>query len=586
MAGFEMRAGLDGAGDINQHAAVQQPPERDMPEIVMNMVNLRKVFPNGKELLAGISLSFFAGAKIGVLGDNGAGKSTLMRIVAGLDTDYLGDLIVKDGSTVGYLSQEPELDASLDVRGNVELGLKKTKDLLERYDELNMKMCEPLDDVEMGRVMDEQARVQDEIDAVGAWDMDSRIEQAMDALRCPPGDRDVTTLSGGEKRRVALTRLLLEQPDILLLDEPTNHLDAESVAWLERHLREYAGMVLIVTHDRYFLDNVTRWILEIYRGKGLPYEGNYSGWLEQKQARLNQSDSASQRRRKVMERELEWVRSSQKAKQSKGKARLSAYERLAAQEQSRRDTPTQIEIAPGPRLGDVVIETDGLTKAYGDKLLFDGLAFRLPPAGIVGVVGANGAGKTTLLRMLVDQEQPDSGTLKFGETVVISYVNQDRSTLDGSKTVFQEISQDRESIEIGKRSVNARAYCGFFNFKGADQQKLVKQLSGGERNRVHLAKLLIEGGNVILLDEPTNDLDIETLRSLEDAIMAFSGCIVVVSHDRWFLDRLATHILAFEGDSKVVWFEGNWEAYEADRKRRLGKDADQPTRIKYRPLTR
>jgi len=531
-----------------------------MPEIIMNFVNLGKVLPNDKQLLEGIYLSFYDGAKIGVLGANGAGKSTLLKIIAGIDTDYQGEVIRRDGVTVGYLSQEPELDATMDVRGNVEEGLRPIKDMLAQYDDLNMKMCEPMDDDAMQKVMDEAARVQDAIEAADAWDLDSRVEQAMDALRCPPGDRDVTTLSGGEKRRVALTRLLLEKPDILLLDEPTNHVDAESVAWLERHLRDYEGTVLVVTHDRYFLDNVTRWILEIDRGKGIPYEGAYSEWLQQKHARIKGEERAAARKKKVIERELEWVRMSQKARQAKGKARLSAYEQLVSQEEDRRDQAVQIEIAPGPRLGQVVIEADKLSKGFGDKLLFDDLSFMLPRAGIVGVVGANGAGKTTLLKMIVDAETPDSGTLKMGETVKVSYVNQDRSTLDDSKTVYQEISQDRDTIEIGKRSINSRAYCGLFNFKGHTQQQKVGELSGGERNRVHLAKLLIEGGNVIMLDEPTNDLDVETLRALEDAILRFSGCIVVVTHDRWFLDRIATHILAFEGDSQVVWFEGNWEA--------------------------
>jgi sulfate-transporting ATPase len=557
-----------------------------MADIIMNLVNLRKVLPNGKELLTGISLSFFNGAKIGVLGINGVGKSTLMRIIAGQDTEYLGDLHIQDGIRVGYLPQEPELDPSLDVIGNVELAVAPIKALLARYDELNMKMCEPLDDNEMTRVMDEQARVQDQIDAADAWDLDSRLDLAMNALRCPPGDADVTKLSGGEKRRVALTRILLEKPEILLLDEPTNHLDAESVAWLERHLREYEGTVLVITHDRYFLDNVTQWILEIDRGKGIPYEGNYSGWLEQKEARLMAEDTTAGKRKKTISRELEWVRSSQKARQSKGKARLNAYDALVAQENDRRDAVSQIEIAPGPRLGDVVIEADGLSKAYGDLLLFDNLSFRLPPAGIVGIVGPNGAGKTTLLRMLVEEETPDAGSLTVGQTVQIGYVNQNRSTLDDEKTVYQEISQEKDTIQIGTRSINSRAYCGLFNFKGHLQQQKVGTLSGGERNRVHLAKLLIEGGNLILLDEPTNDLDVETLRALEQAILEFSGCIVVVSHDRWFLDRIATHILAFEGDSNAVWFEGNWQAYEADRRQRLGEDANTPTRIKYRPLTR
>ena len=557
-----------------------------MADIIMNMVNLRKTLPTGRELLKGIYLSFFDGAKIGVLGDNGAGKSTLLRIIAGQDTEFEGELIVRAGVSVGYLPQEPELDASLDVRGNVELGLKEVTDLMARYDELNMMMCEPLDDDAMQKVMDETARVQDRIEALDAWDLDSRIELAMDALRCPPSDRDVETLSGGEKRRVALTRLLLEKPDILLLDEPTNHLDAESVAWLERHLRDYAGTVLIVTHDRYFLDNVTRWILEIDRGKGVPYEGAYSSWLTQKQGRIKGEERTAERRRRILQREIEWVSMSQKARQAKGKARLNAYEQLVAEEEDRRDDAVTIEIAPGPRLGQLVAEGVGLTKAYGDKLLFEGLDFHLPRAGIVGIVGANGAGKTTLLRMLVNEEVPDQGTLTVGETAQISYVTQDRSTLDDSKTVYEEISQGRDSIDIGRRSVNSRAYCGFFNFKGSDQQQPVGKLSGGERNRVQLAKLLIEGGNVIMLDEPTNDLDVDTLRALEDAILRFSGCVLVVSHDRWFLDRIATHILAFEGNSNVVWFEGNWQDYEADRRRRLGDDADRPHRLKYRPLTR
>ena len=556
-----------------------------MPDIIMNFVNLRKVLPNGKEILSGIYLSFFKGAKIGILGANGAGKSTLLKIIAGVDKEFQGEVIRQPNITVGYLPQEPELDPTLDAKGNVELGLKSIRDLMNRYEELGNKLGE-VDPDEMDKVLDEYAKVQDEIEAVGGWELDSRIELAMNALRCPPGDADVKVLSGGEKRRIALTRLLLEQPDILLLDEPTNHLDAESVAWLEKHLREYAGTVLIVTHDRYFLDNVTKWILELERGRGIPYEGAYSSWLGQKEKRLEQEDKSNSRRRKTIEREREFINSSQKARQAKGKARLNAYEQLVSEEESRRDQAASIEIAPGPRLGERVIEATGLTKAYGDRLLFDNLEFRLPRAGIVGVIGANGAGKTTLLRMLVGQEQPDAGTLTIGESVKISYVNQDRSTLDSKKSIYDEISRGRESIDIGKRSVNSRAYCGYFNFKGADQQKLVGQLSGGERNRVHLAKLLIEGGNLILLDEPTNDLDVDTLRELENAILEFSGCIVVVSHDRWFLDRIATHILAFEGNSQVVWFEGNYEAYEADRKRRLGKDADQPQRIKYRPLTR
>jgi ATP-binding cassette ChvD family protein len=557
-----------------------------MPDIIMNLVKLRKILPNDKELLSNISLSFFHGAKIGIIGINGAGKSTLLRIIAGEDKDYLGEVILEPGVRVGYLPQEPQLDESLTVRGNVELGVKAKKDLMAAYDAISARFSEPLSDDEMQRVIDEQARLQDEIDAADIWDLDSQLEQAMEALRCPPGDAAVANLSGGEKRRVALTRILLERPDILMLDEPTNHLDAESVAWLERTLREYPGTVLIVTHDRYFLDNVTRWILELDRGKGIPYEGAYSEWLEQKAARLSLEDKSRSRHLKIIEQELKWVRSSQKAKQSKGKARLNAYEELAAQEQEERESAAQITIAPGPRLGTQVVEAVNLRKAYGDKLLFDALEFHLPRAGIVGVVGANGAGKTTLLRLLMGEEQPDAGELIIGETVKLSYVNQGRDKLDGDKTVYEEISGGAETIQVGNREINSRAYCGFFNFRGHDQQKQVKLLSGGERNRVHLAKLLIEGGNVLLLDEPSNDLDVETLRALEDAIERFSGCVVVVTHDRWFLDRIATHILAFEGDSQVLWFEGNWQAYDADRKRRLGKDADQPHRIKYRPLTR
>ncbi|MCB9735426.1 MAG: energy-dependent translational throttle protein EttA [Deltaproteobacteria bacterium] len=555
-----------------------------MADIVMNLVKIRKVLPNNKELLKGISLSFFKDAKIGIVGPNGAGKSTLMKIVAGADKHFDGEVILQPGVRVGYLAQEPELDPKYTVKGNVELGLKHVKELLERYEAVSAKFAE--EDADYEALSDEQARLQDEIEAADGWELDNRVEVAMQALRCPPGDREVANLSGGEKRRVALTRMLLERPEILLLDEPTNHLDAESVAWLERHLREYPGLVIIVTHDRYFLDNITRWILELERGVGIPFEGNYSEWLKAKAARLAVEEKTESKRAKALQNELEWIRMSQKARQAKGKARLSAYEDLADHEEAARDTPLQMAIAPGPRLGTTVIEAQKITKAYGDKLLFENLDFILPRAGIVGVVGANGAGKTTLLRMFVGQETPDSGNVKIGETVKIAYVNQDRSTLDDTKTVWAEISQGAEVIEIGKRQVNSRAYCGFFNFKGADQQKIVGDLSGGERNRVHLAKLLIEGGNVILLDEPSNDLDIDTLRSLEEAIAEFAGCIVLVTHDRWLLDRLATHILAFEGDSQVVWFEGNWEAYEADRKRRLGKDADTPHPIKYRPLTR
>jgi energy-dependent translational throttle protein EttA len=559
-----------------------------MPDIIMNMVGLKKILPNGKELFSGIHLSFFDGAKIGVVGLNGVGKSTLLRIVSGVDKDFLGDLVIRDGVSVGYLSQEPELDPNLTVKGNVELGLGEIAAVMARYEAINAAFAEPMDDDAMTRLIDEQARVQDQIEAADAWDLDSKVELAMEALRCPPGDTSVEHLSGGEKRRVALTRILLERPDILLLDEPTNHLDAESVAWLERHLREYEGTVLIVTHDRYFLDNVTKWILEIDRGKGIPYEGAYSEWLVQKHKRLEHEEKTQSNRSRAIASELEWVRMSQKARQSKGKARLTAYDQLVAEENAseERRGAAQIQIAPGPRLGDVVIVADGLNKAYGDKLLFDALNFRLPKAGIVGIVGANGAGKTTLLRMIVGEETPDGGELTIGETVKVSYVNQGRSNLNDDASVYEEISGGAETIQIGPREINARAYCGLFNFKGHEQQKRVGDLSGGERNRVQLAKLLVEGGNVLLLDEPTNDLDVETLRGLEGAIQRFSGCVVIVSHDRWFLDRLATHILAFEGDSQVVWFEGNWQGYEADRKRRLGVDADQPRRIKYRPLTR
>jgi ATP-binding cassette ChvD family protein len=555
-----------------------------MPDIIMNMVGLEKRLPTGKELFKGIYLSFFKDAKIGIVGINGSGKSTLLKVIAGVEKEYGGELIIAPGTTIGYLAQEPELDARFDVRGNVELGLKHIKDLLHRFEEINGEFANP--DADMDKLIEEQARLQDEIEAANGWELDNRVEVAMQALRCPPPDSKVDKLSGGEKRRVALTRILLERPDILLLDEPTNHLDADSVAWLERHLREYPGLVIIVTHDRYFLDNVTKWVLELDYGKGVPFEGNYSSWLEQKRKRMELEEKSNSRKKEILDKELEWVKSSQKARQTKGKARLAAYEKLAAEEEAKRDAPVSIAIAPGPRLGTTVIEADKIKKGFGDKLLFEDLSFLLPRAGIVGVVGPNGAGKSTLLKMFVGREKPDAGNLKVGETVKISFVDQERSALDPDKSVYQEISQGKDTIEIGKRSVNARAYCGFFNFKGSDQQKQVGLLSGGERNRVHLAKLLIEGGNVILLDEPTNDLDIETLQQLETAIAEFSGCVVLVTHDRWFLDRLATHILAFEGDSQVVWYEGNWQAYEADRKRRLGIDADTPKPIKYRPLVR
>ncbi len=550
----------------------------------MNMVALQKLLPNGKELFKGIYLSFYKDAKIGIVGVNGSGKSTLLRIIAGVDKEFNGEVVLQPSVTIGYLAQEPELDPQLNVRGNVEEGLREVKQLLERYEAINAAFADP--DADMDKLIEEQATLQDRIEAAGGWELDNRVEVAMQALRCPPPEASVDRLSGGEKRRVALTRILLERPDILLLDEPTNHLDAESVAWLKRHLREYPGLVIIVTHDRYFLDNVTRWVLELDHGKGVPFEGNYSSWLEQKSKRMALEEKGTSKKKEIMDRELEWVRMSAKGRQSKGKARLTAYEKLAEEEENKRDAPVSMAIAPGPRLGTTVIEAKGIKKGFGDRLLFENLDFILPRAGIVGVVGPNGAGKSTLLKMFVKRLEPDAGTLKVGETVQMAFVDQERSALDPQKTIYQEISQGREFIPIGKREVNARAYCGFFNFKGSDQQKQVGILSGGERNRVHLAKLIIEGGNVLLLDEPTNDLDIETLQALENAIAEFAGCVVLVTHDRWFLDRLATHILAFEGDSQVVWYEGNWQAYEADRKRRLGIDADTPKPIKYRPLTR
>ncbi len=557
-----------------------------MPQFIYTMKGLGKVYPPDTKVLEDIWLSFYFGAKIGVLGLNGAGKSSLLKIMAGEDQRFTGEAFPADGISIGMLHQEPHLDPAKDVRGNVEEGVAETKALLERYDEVNAKLGEDLSPEAMDKVLEEQSKIQDRIDATNAWDLDSRLELAMDALRLPPPDADVTKLSGGERRRVALCRLLLRSPDLLLLDEPTNHLDAESVAWLERFLKDYAGTVVAVTHDRYFLDNVAGWILELDRGRGIPWEGNYSSWLEQKQNRLQQEEKAETRKQRTLERELEWIRMSPRARQAKGKARLNAYEELLREESTAKIESAEIYIAPGPRLGDVVVEARGVKKAYGDNLLIEKLDFTLPRGGIVGVIGPNGAGKTTLFRMITGQETPDGGTLKIGETVRIGYVDQSREALDANKTVFEEITGGADELELGKRKVASRAYVSWFNFKGGGQQRKVGTLSGGERNRVHLAKLLKKGSNLLLLDEPTNDLDVDTLRSLEEALLGFAGCAVVISHDRWFLDRIATHMLAFEGDSQVVWFEGNYQDYEADRHRRLGAAADQPHRIKYRKLTR
>lgn len=548
------------------------------------MKDLCKTWPGGKEVLKNIWLSFFPGAKIGVLGSNGAGKSTLLKIMAGLDTDFRGEAWAAEGVSVGYLPQEPQLDASKTVLENVMDGVGKTRDLLKRFEEVNMKFADP--DADMDALLAEQAELQEKIDACNGWELERTIEIAMDALRCPPGDWNVTKLSGGEKRRVALCRLLLSHPDLLLLDEPTNHLDAQSVEWLQRFLKEYSGTVVMVTHDRYFLDNVTGWILELDRGEGIPYEGNYSSWLEQKEKRLAQEEREENARQRTMKEELEWIRQSPKARQAKSKARIAAYDELVRKAGEKVPTATQIIIPAGERLGDVVIRAEHLKKAFGDKLLFDDLTFNLPPGGIVGVIGPNGAGKTTLMRIVTGQEQPDAGSFTVGETVELGYVDQSRDALNPNNTVWQEISDGKDVIQLGKREVPSRSYVAQFNFKGADQQKKVGQLSGGERNRVHLAKMLKKGANVILLDEPTNDLDVDTLRVLEEALMDFPGCAVITSHDRWFLDRLATHILAFEGDSQVVWFEGNYEEYEADKRRRLGSEADQPHRIQYKPLVR
>jgi len=539
-----------------------------------------------KAVLKDISLSYFYGAKIGVLGLNGSGKSSLLRIMAGLDKDYIGTSILSAGYSVGYLEQEPKLDEAKKVREIVEQGVQETVDLLDEFNRINEKFAEPMSDDEMAALCDRQAAVQERLDALDAWDLDSRLEMAMDALRCPPADTPVTVLSGGEKRRVALCRLLLQKPDILLLDEPTNHLDAETVAWLEHHLQRYPGTVIAVTHDRYFLDNVAGWILELDRGEGIPWKGNYSSWLEQKQNRLKLEEKSESERQKTLQRELEWIKMSPKGRHAKGKARINSYEQLLNQESEKFSKELEIYIPPGPRLGNVVIQADQVTKAYGDRLLVEGMEFALPPGGIVGVIGPNGAGKTTLFKMITGQEKPDSGSFRIGETVALAYVDQSRDVLDPEKTIWETISEGQDTLQLGSKQVNSRAYVGRFNFSGADQQKRVNMLSGGERNRVHLARMLKEGANVLLLDEPTNDLDVNTLRALEEALENFAGCAVVISHDRWFLDRIATHILAFEGDSKVVWFEGNYSEYEADRKARLGAAADQPHRIKYRQLTR
>jgi energy-dependent translational throttle protein EttA len=555
-------------------------------QYIYTMKGLGKVHPPDTVVLRDIWLSFLPGAKIGVLGLNGAGKSSLLRIMAGEDTEFVGEAFPAAGITVGFLPQEPRLDPSKTVRGNVEEGVADTKALLDRYDELNMKLGEALSPDEMEKVLDEQGRLQDRIDATNAWDIDSQLELAMDALRCPPPDTDVSTLSGGERRRVALCRLLLRSPDLLLLDEPTNHLDAESVAWLERFLKEYKGTIVAVTHDRYFLDNVAEWILELDRGHGIPWKGNYTSWLEQKQQRLAQEEKAETRRQKTLERELEWIRMAPRARQAKGKARLNAYEQLLNADTAQKLEQVEIYIPPGPRLGDLVLEARGLRKSFGDLLLIDDLTFTLPRGGIVGVIGPNGAGKTTLFRMITGQETPDAGTLRLGETVQLGYVDQDRDALDPKKSVWEEISGGEDELLIGRKAVASRAYVSWFNFKGAQQQRKVGSLSGGERNRLHLAKLLQRGSNLLLLDEPTNDLDVDTLRALEEALLDYAGCAVVISHDRWFLDRIATHMLAFEGESRVVWFEGNYQDYEVDRHRRLGAEADRPHRITYRKLTR
>jgi ATP-binding cassette ChvD family protein len=556
------------------------------PQFIYHMHRLSKIVPPKREILKNINLSFYPGAKIGVVGPNGSGKSSLLRIMAGLDTDFLGEAWAARGTRISYLSQEPELDKSLDVRGNVELAIFETRDLLRRFEEVNLQFGGVTSDEEMNELIEEQAKLQDRIDASGAWELDRKIEIAMDALRLPPGDADVSTLSGGEQRRVALCRVLLEQPDMLLLDEPTNHLDAESVAWLEHHLAEFPGTIVAITHDRYFLDNVAQWILELDRGQGIPWKGNYSSWLEQKRERLRVEEKSESARQKTLERELDWIRMSPRARQAKGKARLTAYEELLDRDEREQVKTAEILIPKGPRLGDVVIRADHVSKGFGDLLLMDDLSFDVPPGAIVGIIGGNGAGKTTLFRMIVGPEEPDAGSLEIGQTVDLAYVDQSREALDPNKTVFEEVSGGADVLHFGRAEVNPRAYLSWFAFRGADQQKKVGVLSGGERNRLHLAKLLKTGGNVMLLDEPTNDLDVDTLRALENAILDYAGCVLVISHDRWFLDRVCTHLLAFEGESKVRWFEGNYQEYEDDRRQRLGDEALQPHRLKYRRLVR
>jgi ATP-binding cassette ChvD family protein len=554
------------------------------PQYIYTMANLRKVVPPSREILKGIYLAFFPGAKIGVLGANGSGKSTLLRIMAGVDKDFQGDARPADGTRVGYLAQEPQLDPSKDVRGNVELAVASSRALLSEFEAISAQFAAPMDDDEMNRLLEKQGTLQERIEALGLWELDRKIDIAMDALRLPPGEADVSTLSGGERRRVALCRVLLEQPDLLLLDEPTNHLDAESVAWLERHLAEFPGTVVAVTHDRYFLDNVAQWILELHNGEGIPWKGNYSSWLEQKQKRLAQEERQASARQKTLERELDWIRMAPRARQTKSKARISAFEQLRAESERQTEGTAEILIPVPERLGEEVVIAKTVSKGYGDRLLFENLNFSLPRGGIVGVIGPNGAGKTTLFRLITGQESPDGGELIVGSTVSLAYVDQSRDALAPDKTVYQEVSGGQDILQFGKRQVNARAYCAGFNFRGSDQQKKVGLLSGGERNRVHMAKLLKSGGNLLLLDEPTNDLDVDTLRALEEALLSFAGCAVVISHDRWFLDRIATHILAFEGDSQVYWFEGNFQDYAADHKRRTGQPVDQPHRVRYKKL--